>query len=187
MIYKCVLADPPWNEQGGGKSTRGAQRHYPLMKAPAIAELMGEWMDGHVVDPAHLWLWATSNHLKDAMWVMEKLGFRYVTNAVWVKVSSGDGLLPCSTHQEAAQDGLQIGLGQYMRHAHEWLLFGARGKAMVPPPARRPPSVIFAPRTKHSKKPEESFRLIECVSDGPRLEMFARARRDGWDARGNEV
>jgi hypothetical protein len=90
-------------------------------------------------------------------------------------------LLPC------IRGNLQIGLGQYMRHAHEWLLLGTRGRAMIPEPANRMPSVIFAERTKHSKKPQEAYGLIERASPGPRLEMFAREPRDGWDVWGNEV
>ena len=34
--YKTILADPPWPEHGGGKSKRGADRHYPLMKRAPI-------------------------------------------------------------------------------------------------------------------------------------------------------
>ena len=85
-------------------------------------------------------------------------------------------------------DGLlQIGLGQYMRHAHELLLLGARGEAMVPEPPDRLPSVIFAPRTKHSAKPKQAYRLIEACSPGPRIEFFAREPRKGWRVWGNEV
>jgi len=40
---------------------------------------------------------------------------------------------------------------------------------------------------KHSKKPEFFQVLIEHVSNYPRLEMFARRKRDGWDVWGNEV
>ena len=37
--YKTIYADPPWNEQGGGKIKRGADRHYPLMKTKEIKEM----------------------------------------------------------------------------------------------------------------------------------------------------
>lgn len=43
------------------------------------------------------------------------------------------------------------------------------------------------PRGRHSEKPEEFYRLVEAVSPGPHLEMFARVRRAGWDAFGNQV
>lgn len=38
---------------------------------------------------------------------------------------------------------------------------------------------------KHSKKPEFFQDLIEQVSEAPRLEMFARREREGWDVFGN--
>lgn len=46
---------------------------------------------------------------------------------------------------------------------------------------------FYAPRTEHSHKPEEMRRMIERVSYGPRLEMFARMQHPGWDVWGNEV
>ena len=82
-------------------------------------------------------------------------------------------------------DKLQIGLGQYMRGSHELCLFGVRGKTMRPEKA--PPSVVIAERSKHSSKPAEAFAAIEQVSPGPRLEMFAREPRAGWDVWGNEI
>lgn len=30
MKYKTIIMDPPWNETGGGKIKRGADRHYSL-------------------------------------------------------------------------------------------------------------------------------------------------------------
>lgn len=173
--------DPPWQERGGGKSKRGADRHYPLLGKKEIFDVVrksGKWRPAK---SCHLWMWATSNFLKDALWLMEVFGFRYVTSAVWVKMNSD------KSYGADFEEYLQISLGQYMRHAHEWLLLGTRGPAMVPPPGDRCPSVIFAPRTKHSKKPQEAYDLIERTSPGPRLEMFAREPRDGFVVWGNEV
>lgn len=42
------------------------------------------------------------------------------------------------------------------------------------------------PRGKHSEKPEAFLDLVERVSPGPYLEMFARRNRLGWDTWGNE-
>ena len=39
----------------------------------------------------------------------------------------------------------------------------------------------------HSRKPAAFMEMVESVSPGPRLEMFARRRREGWSAWGNEV
>ena len=42
-------------------------------------------------------------------------------------------------------------------------------------------------RGKHSVKPDAFQAMIETVSPGPYLELFARRKRDGWEAWGNEV
>ena len=43
------------------------------------------------------------------------------------------------------------------------------------------------PHNSHSTKPEFFQDLIEQVAEAPRLEMFARREREGWDVFGNEV
>jgi N6-adenosine-specific RNA methylase IME4 len=114
---------------------------------------------------SHLWLWVTNNYLDDGLFVMKALGFRYVTNLAWSKPS--------------------FGLGFYLRGQHELCLFGARGQSM-PPQFRDCGSVIQADKAAHSQKPAEFYELIERVSPGPRLEMFARVKRPGWDSFGND-
>lgn len=190
---KCILLDPPWLERGGGK--RGAQNHYDLMSVAdihrtvmgAVIESEGRYFDAF--DPApdcHLWVWVTDNYLLDGLSLIDRLGFRYIRTIAWVKMAEFDDDGP-SVSIDAARSALQIGLGQYARGSHELLLLATRGKAMVPPPDRRPPSVIFAPRAEHSRKPDESYDLIEQISPGPRVEFFARRDRPGWKHWGNEA
>ena len=165
MKHRTIYADPPWNETGGGQIKRGADRHYPLMKTPQILEYMSKVQ---VDENAHLYLWVTNNYLKDGLYVMEKLGFRYVTNLVWVKD--------------------KFGLGQYFRGQHELLLFGVKGK--LPYKSRAGSdrtTVIKEPRTIHSKKPTILYSIIEETSYPPYIELFARNRRAGWASMGNEL
>lgn len=83
------------------------------------------------------------------------------------------------------------GLGQYFRGMTEHLLFGVRGQ----PPYKLLPdgkraqgtTLISAPRTEHSVKPAEFHALVERVSVGPYLELFARRPTVGWDVWGNEI
>lgn len=168
MRYKTIYADPPWLERGGGKIKRGADRHYNLMKTDDIISLMKEIP---VDDNAHIYLWVTNNFLKDGIKVLEELGFRYVTNVVWVKD--------------------RFGLGQYFRGQHELCLFGVRGRLpyRVRSDGKRvaEPTVIHAKRTKHSRKPVEMYDKIEAVSHPPYIECFAREMRCGWDCMGDEV
>ena len=166
-MYQTILMDPPWNERGGGKIKRGADRHYPLLKTremPRVIYQSGVWRPAL---NAHLYMWATNNFLPDALWLLGSLGFTYKTNVVWTKSRAG--------------------LGQYFRGQHELLLFGVCGSGPAARTSRRDLcSVIQAPRTRHSAKPEAAYQLIEARSQAPRLEMFARAAREGWDAWGNE-
>lgn len=171
--FSTVLADPPWLERGGGQVKRGADRHYPLMSTAAICKLPVHQL---AADDAHLYLWVTNNFLPEGLEVMAAWGFRYVTNLAWGKVRDGK---------------VQQGLGQYFRGAHELLLFGVRGKVpyAVTDEGKRGqhPTLVLEPRGEHSAKPEVFHRIIEKVSPGPYLEIFARREVPGWERWGNEV
>ena len=57
-----------------------------------------------------------------------------------------------------------------------------------PPERNRPPSVIHAPRREHSRKPDEAYELIERMyPELPKIELFARGKREGWSAWGNQA
>ena len=160
--YRTIYADPAWNEVGGGKIVRGANRHYSLMKTEDIKAIpVAEIAD----DNCWLYLWVTNNFLKDGLSVMEAWGFRYVTNFVWTKD--------------------RFGIGYYFRGQHELCLFGVKGN--LKPKHRNISSVLNVPKTKHSRKPKEARDKIEHMSYEPRIELFARERVEGWDCWGNEV
>lgn len=161
--YKALIADPPWDiNQRGGNNNRGAERHYPLMpleriKAMPVADLCEE--------NAHLYLWCPNGLIPQALEVINAWGFTYRCSMVWIKP--------------------RLGLGNYIRTAHETLLFATRGRAPVKFHAQ--PSWVFAPQQEHSHKPEEVHDVVERLSPGPYLELFARRSRPGWDIWGNEV
>lgn len=163
--YRTIVVDPPWLERGAGKIKRGADRHYSLLHDSDMAYVIRNapvWCPD--VD-CHLWLWVTNNHLFAGLQLMAELEFVYKTNLCWVKD--------------------RIGLGQYLRGQHELCLLGTRGGAMLPE-TRDIPSVLHAPRREHSRKPDEFFAVVERVSPAPRLDMFARRNRLGWDTWGDE-
>jgi N6-adenosine-specific RNA methylase IME4 len=51
---------------------------------------------------------------------------------------------------------------------------------------RWPESAFQWPRHRHSQKPEAFLDIVEQVSPGPYLELFARRARFGWDYWGDE-
>lgn len=197
-LRRCVLADPPWKERGGGVIQRGADRHYPLLDRDEIIDVLRpQWT---LAEHAHGWIWTTDNFLEDALVVGRALGMRYVRTWVWVKIrvdDDGDVVTSHDNPRGRARPMVRYGIGQYGRGAHELLLFFVHGSGQhdsVWTGARDVPSVFFAPvptgedgKRIHSRKPIESYELIERVSRGPRLECFARVARAGWDAWGNEA
>ena len=174
--WSTILADPPWPEHGGGKVKRGADRHYPLMKLPEICAMK---VGQHAAADAHLYLWATNNYLMAAGEVIKAWGFRYVTCVTWGKKSD-----------EGFQK-IQAGLGQYFRGASEHLLFAVRGRVpyRVTDEGKRAQgrTLYLSPRREHSAKPSLFREIIERVSPGPYLELFARAAAPGWDCWGNQA
>jgi N6-adenosine-specific RNA methylase IME4 len=118
-----------------------------------------------VAEDAHLWLWVTNSTIHAGRQVMDAWGFSYRSILTWIKP--------------------RFGLGQYLRSQTEHLLLGVRGHAPIG--FRGQGSWFYAPVQEHSHKPEEQYAIIERCSPGPYLELFARRRRSGWDAWGNEI
>jgi N6-adenosine-specific RNA methylase IME4 len=162
--FRTILADPPWEHQQLS-GTKGAAAHYPLMsleriKAMPVADL--------AEDDSHLWLWCTNASLRDGYDVAEAWGFTPRSVLTWVK--------------------FRLGLGHYLRNSTEHVLFCTRGHAPVQ--FRSQPTWINAPVEEHSRKPDEFYAVIERISQGPYLELFARRRPPstrGWFIWGNEV
>ena len=158
--YRAILADPPWDIQQIGD--RGAVQHYNLMSLESIKAMP---VSDLATDDAHLWLWVTNATLRQGYDVAEAWGFTVRSPLTWVK--------------------FRLGLGNYLRNSTEHLLFATRGRAPVL--FRSQPTWINAPVQDHSHKPEEQYPLIERISPGPYLELFARRPQPGWDVWGNQI
>ena len=82
-------------------------------------------------------------------------------------------------------------MGGIFLQAHETLLVGKRGNGLPAPKSEnKVPSVIEAPRGKHSQKPELMYDLFEKRYPAFKdtfVELFARNPRKGWASWGNEV
>ena len=116
-------------------------------------------------DDCVVFLWATVPMLPAALEVLAAWGFAYESLVVWKTDRAG--------------------AGYWVRNRVELLLIGTRGDVPAPAPGARLPQVIEAPRGRHSEKPAIFAELIERLYPNvPKLEMFARARRDGWDSWG---
>lgn len=174
--YKTILADPPWQygEWGAGSSKSAFhEKHnqeaepmpYPTMTVEQIKALpVSDFAD----DNCELYLWTTQKYLFDAAVVLKAWGFRYCQTLTWCKKPMGKG-----------QGGVYT-------PTTEFLILGRKGKM---PKVERIDTTWFLVKRemRHSKKPDCFQTMIEMVTEAPRLEMFARRKRPGWDVWGNEV
>ncbi len=188
--FKAIYADPPWHyksytsvQSQNPASRRDVERHYDTMKLPAIMALP-------VADLAdrtgcHLFLWTTSPHLPQALLLMEAWGFKYSSIAfTWVKLKRSIDTRQLRVLPSAESD-LHVGLGLTTRKNGEFCLLGRRGNARRN--AKDVREIILSPVREHSRKPDEAAARIERYCDGPYLELFARAPRDGWTVWGNQT
>jgi N6-adenosine-specific RNA methylase IME4 len=159
--FGTIYADPPWIY--GNQSTRGATGdHYVGLTVDEICALPVTKL---AAADSHLHLWTTNAFLFDSKRVLEAWGFTYKSCYIWVKP--------------------QIGMGNYWRVSHEFLLLGVRGALVFEDHTLR--SWGEFKRSQHSAKPERIRDLIHRASPGPRLELFARRAVEGWTCWGNEI
>ncbi len=172
--FKTILADLPWQFQNRtGKMSPEHKRlsRYATMKLPEIKTLPVAQV---AADSAHLYLWVPNALLPEGLEVLKAWGFSYKSNIIWHKIRKDGG-----------SDGR--GVGFYFRNVTEIVLFGVRGKnARTLAPGRRQVNLVGTRKREHSRKPDELYPIIEACSAGPRLELFARGSRRGWQAFGDQ-
>jgi N6-adenosine-specific RNA methylase IME4 len=171
--FATILADPPWQFQN--RTGKVAPEHrrllrYPTMELQEIKELPVSRL---AAARSHLYLWVPNALLMEGLEVMRAWGFTYKSNIVWFKVRKDGG-----------PDGR--GVGFYFRNVTELILFGVRGSMRTLKPGRTQVNMLATRKREHSRKPDEIYDLIESCSPSPRLELFARFRREGWAQWGNE-
>ena len=172
-----IFADPPWQFQN--RTGKVAPEHkrltrYETMTFQDIKELPVSDIAG---DKAQLYLWVPNALLPEGLAVVDAWGFEYKSNIVWEKVRKDGG-----------PDGR--GVGFYFRNVTELILFGIKKKSApnrTLQPARSQVNLIRAKKREHSRKPDEIIPIIEACSQGPRIELFARGVREGWDMWGNQA
>lgn len=164
-LYGVIYADPPWrySDPPMGDLARANEQHYTTMEVADICALPVPADKNSV-----LFVWATIPKLPAALKVMEVWGFTYKSAIAWIKDKAGTGY--------------------WVRGQVELLLIGRRGDVAAPAPGEQFPAVVSAPRGRHSEKPAVFADMIEQLfPNAPKLEMFARVARPGWDSWGNEV
>lgn len=186
--FPCIVADPPWPVDHPRQRTRGPTPPSTPWKwnAPAtprqIAPLPYPTMPIHEIlnltipaaEHAHLYLWTINRYIEHAYRIARAWGFRPTTLLTWAKRPMG------------------MGFGGTYANTTEFVLFSRRGTLHATRREcttwwtwSRPHRPTGGPA--HSAKPEEFQTMVERITPGPRLELFARRPRPGWWIWGNEV
>lgn len=178
MKYRTIVCDPPWPLEATGPRTHpenggwASGTHDGLASAVPYDVLTVEEIASLPVrdladSAAHLYLWTFGRFIEDAYDVARLWGFRPSALLTWCKAPMG------------------LGFGGTFVPTTEQVLFARRG--ILTATQRLDTSWFHWPRSSHSRKPEAFIDLVESVSPGPYLEMFARRNRLGWDTWGNEA
>lgn len=176
--YDIVYMDPAWPMYGDPNKNAAAGKHYDLMSFEDICDMP---IKDICADKAAVFVWATCPRLDIAIKAIESWGlhFRGVP-FVWVKTR---------------KDGVPIGpMGvppTSTKPVSELVLLATtnkRGRPLVLQ-SSKVRQVVFAPRGKHSSKPEEVRERIEEVygSDCKKLELFSRNAASGWTCSGSDL
>lgn len=160
--FGTIYADPPWLYDNQA-SENATGLHYGGLTVDEICALPVREL---AEKDAHLHIWTTNAFLFECPKIFDAWGFEFKSSFVWVKP--------------------QMGMGNYWRCSHEFLLTAVRGDAK-----RFSDKTLMSwmkcRRARHSEKPFEVRSFIERASPGPYLEMFARTPADGWTVWGNQI
>lgn len=193
--YSTIVADPPWPMPETGKTSRGETDSKGVYTAKGGRQVDGTWWGRHrggtvkipysimlldeisalpVIELAdsrcHLYLWTTNRFLEATYQIARAWGFRPSQLLTWCKPPMG------------------IGFGGAFTTTTEFVLFARRGD--LPALDRVDSSwwewsrVYINGHIAHSAKPPAFLDLVETVSPGPFVELFARQPRLGWDSWG---
>lgn len=177
--YRTLYSDPPW--QFANRTGKVAPEHHRLQRygTMTVADIARMPVADIADDHAHLYLWVPTAMLPDGLEVMKAWGFTFKTVLYWEKV-----------RKDGQPDGR--GVGFYFRNVIEPCLFGVRTPQKSETyrtlaPGRSQVNVIRELKREHSRKPDAIIPIIEACSEAPRIELFARGIRDGWDMWGNQA
>ena len=175
--YACIVIDPPWQQKKTGKRkcrpNQTQHLDYPTMTYEEIANIpIKQWSKPN----SFIWLWVTNSKDYKTKTPIIKIGFdlltaweyTYFTIITWDKKT---GPCPFAPYQITT----------------EHILFGYKGKIKFNKQSLGKMKTCFEGKKGiHSEKPQELYDTIAKHFPPPRLNVFARKKRTGFDGWGNE-
>ena len=175
--YDIILADPPWAYYGQQDKWAAAAKFYNLMSDEEILNLK---IKSIMSKRSVLFLWSTSPRLNFAIKCIRKWGLYYRGVAfVWVKTKTdGTPMKACGVRPSIIKPTTEFVLAASTIEKGRPLPLASEAVCQV----------VFAPRKQHSQKPIEVYERIEQLyPEMSKIELFARAKRQGWKRWGNEA
>lgn len=166
-VFSVLYADPPWDigSMVLDKWESPLEDKYPTMTPE---ELRGMKIP-EMADDSVCFMWTTLSTLPQALELLAWWGFKYHVTITWDK---GNGFSMSGFHRKT-----------------ELCIFGYRGvlSNVVKQEGEYIPTVFYEAKTTHSTKPEAMYKFIEDRTIGPKIELFARTNREGWQSWGNQL
>ena len=175
--FEVVLADPPWSYYGAQDKWGAAAKFYETLSFDELVKLPVRSL---MADRSVLFCWATCPKLDEAIDLVRawNLHFRGVA-FVWVKTTA-EG---CPIAAQGVRPSITKPLTEMVIAAST-----VRVGRPLPLASEAVTQTVFAPRGIHSVKPPAVQNAIEVLYPTARkVELFARSRRPGWTAWGNEI
>ena len=163
--YRTIVIDPPWDMERIQMENRTFDKEsfdYPTM---SLDELKDFKLPAH--EECHLWLWTTQKYLRPSFDLLDAWDFTYLATFVWHK---NGGFQP-------------VGLPQF--NCEFVLLARKGGQPFVE--TKQFFTCFDAKRREHSRKPDEFYDVVKRVCPEPRIDIFSREDRDGYDVWGLEA
>lgn len=187
--YQIIYADPPWSYRTwreDSEHARGcAKKHYNTMGIKNICQLP----ISNIADvDCKLFLWATPPCMPEALQTISAWGFEYKTVVfTWVKTNkrqnqNQSSFLPIDYIDRS------YGVGHWTASNVELCLGALRPGGRLNRQSKSISQIVLSNRRKHSQKPDEvRDKIVQLCGDLPRIELFAREKKNGWDSMGSGV
>ena len=167
--YQIIVVDPPWPIKKLTHKKRPNQINMDYVTM-GIDEITALDIDSLAGDICWCFLWTTQKYLFQAKPILEGWGFKHLLTMVWEKTY-----------------GRSSGMPLYgFRWNGEFILVGYKAKPDLWPKRRLIPAVFSAENIRHSQKPDKFYELIKPLGEN-RIDLFARKKREGWTAWGDEI
>ncbi len=164
--YKTIMIDVPWSQGKTGKrKVRPNQETKLLYETMSISKIENFPIDDFADDQCLMFFWVIDKYMEEAHKIIRKWEFKKHCIMVWNKPT---GVCPFS-----------------VQFCNEYLILAYKGKFKLNKIGIK--THFEASVREHSRKPDIAYKIAEMLGDAPRIDIFAREKRKGWDVWGNET